>query len=200
MTNLVLMEMGHPLHVFDFAKIENSQVIIRKANEGEKLVGLDGVERELKSEMLLIDDPIKPLALAGIIGGLESEITTETSDILLESAWFDPTAVRKTAKFLGLHTEASHRFERVADIGATIKALNQAAKLIQQLAGGEILSGIIDLYDKPLVLGVTVITLEVFFMQFYEIICIDNNQRFLIVTFNKNYRLIVTRVFSCLFI
>ncbi|MCH2693451.1 MAG: phenylalanine--tRNA ligase subunit beta [Acidobacteriia bacterium] len=150
-TNLVLMEMGHPLHVFDFAKIENSQVIIRKANEGEKLVGLDGVERELKSEMLLIADPIKPLALAGIIGGLESEITTETSDILLESAWFDPTAVRKTAKFLGLHTEASHRFERVADIGATIKALNQAAKLIQQLAGGEILSGIVDLYDKPIV-------------------------------------------------
>jgi len=150
-TNLVLMEMGHPLHAFDFAKIKNSQVSIRKAYEGEKLVGLDGVERQLKSGMLLIADPIKPLALAGVIGGLESEITNETSDILLESAWFDPISVRKTAKFLGLHTEASHRFERGADIGATLKALNQASKLIQQIAGGEILSGIIDLYDKPTV-------------------------------------------------
>ena len=150
-TNLVLMEMGHPLHAFDFSKIENSQVSIRKANEGEKLVGLDGVERQLKSGMLLIADPIKPLALAGVIGGLESEITNETSDILLESAWFDPISVRKTAKFLGLHTEASHRFERGADIGATLKALNQASKLIQQIAGGEILSGIVDLYDKPTV-------------------------------------------------
>ena len=150
-TNLVLMEMGHPLHAFDFAKIENSQIRIREAHEGEKLVGLDGAEQQLKSGMLLITDPIKPLALAGVIGGIESEITTETKDVLLESAWFDPISVRKTAKFLGLHTEASHRFERGADIEATLPAVNKASKLIQQLAGGEILNGIVDLYDDPLV-------------------------------------------------
>ena len=149
-TNYVLMEIGHPTHAFDLTKIQNTQILVRQAQTGEKLLTLDGIQRYLESGMLLIADPVKPLALAGIMGGEESEISVGTRDILVESAWFDPISIRKTAKVLGLHTEASHRFERGADVEAILPAINRVAQLIQQLAGGKILGNMIDEYPQPL--------------------------------------------------
>lgn len=149
-TNYVLMEIGHPTHAFDLAKIQNAQILVRKAQTGEKLLTLDGIQRHLESGMLLITDPVKPLALAGIMGGQESEISVGTGDVLVESAWFDPISVRKTAKVLGLHTEASHRFERGANVEAILPAIDRVAQLIQQLAGGKILGSMIDQYPQPL--------------------------------------------------
>jgi phenylalanyl-tRNA synthetase beta chain len=148
-TNAVLLELGHPLHAFDLSKIEGKVIIVRPARPSEKLVTLDGLERELNPGMLLIADRHRPLALAGVMGGAESEIGFSSADVLLESAWFDPISVRRTAKELGLHTEASHRFERGADVNATVPVINRAAMLIQQLAGGEILQGIVDAYPNP---------------------------------------------------
>jgi phenylalanyl-tRNA synthetase beta chain len=150
-TNYVLLELGHPLHAFDLSKIEGQVIIVRTARPSEKLVTLDGLERELKPGMLLIADRERPVALAGVMGGADSEIGFSSADVLLESAWFEPISVRRTAKDLGLHTEASHRFERGADVNATVPAINRAAALIQQLAGGEILQGIVDAYPNPMV-------------------------------------------------
>lgn len=145
-TNYVLMEIGHPTHAFDLSRIHSGRIVVRKARSGECLVTLDGVEHFLKEGMLLIADPVKPLALAGIMGGQDSEIGSSTRDVLVESAWFDPVSVRKTSKALGIHSEASHRFERGADLEATLPAANRAAQLIQELAGGEILEGPLDNY------------------------------------------------------
>jgi phenylalanyl-tRNA synthetase beta chain len=150
-TNYVLLELGHPLHAFDLSKIEGKVIIVRSPRPSEKLVTLDGLERELKPGMLLIADQHRPLALAGVMGGADSEIGFSSADVLLESAWFDPISVRRTAKELGLHTEASHRFERGADVNATVASINRAAALIQQLAGGEILQGIVDAYPNRIV-------------------------------------------------
>jgi phenylalanyl-tRNA synthetase beta chain len=148
-TNFVLMELGHPLHAFDLNKIDGCRIIVREAVVAEKLVTLDGEDRALSAGTLVIADQSRPVALAGIMGGLESEISDTTSTVLLESAWFDPVSIRKTAKQLGMHTEASHRFERGADISATVAALDRTARLIQQLAGGEILLGVVDVYPQP---------------------------------------------------
>ncbi len=148
-TNYVLLELGHPLHAFDLARIHGKAIIIREANAGEKLFTIDGIERELRAGMLVIADQNSALALAGVMGGLESEIDSLTRDILLESAWFEPISVRTTSKSLMLHTEASHRFERGADIDSTIPSIDRAAALIQQLAGGEILNGVIDAHRTP---------------------------------------------------
>jgi len=148
-TNFVLMELGHPLHAFDLDKIDACRIIVREASKGEKLVTIDGEDRTLSAGMLVIADQSRPVALAGIMGGLESEISDATSTVLLEGAWFDPVSVRKTAKELGMHTEASHRFERGADISATVVALDRAAGLIGQLAGGEVLLGVVDVYPRP---------------------------------------------------
>jgi phenylalanyl-tRNA synthetase beta chain len=147
-TNYVLMEMGHPLHAFDLAKVEEATVLVREALGQESLVTIDGVERRLSPGMLVIADRTRPIALAGIMGGAESEISMATRDILLESAWFDPVSIRKTAKSLTMHTEASHRFERGADVNMTVPSINRAATLIQELAGGEILQGVIDCYPR----------------------------------------------------
>ncbi len=149
-TNYVLMEGGHPTHAFDLSKIHGAQIVVRKARSGERLLTLDGVQRNLKEGMLLIADPVKPVALAGVMGGQDSEIDSGTRDVLVESAWFDPISVRKTSKALGIHTEASHRFERGADQEATLPAVNRAAQLIQQLAGGQILQGPLDNYPRVL--------------------------------------------------
>ena len=149
-TNYVLMESGHPTHAFDLSRIHAGRIVVRKARNGERLVTLDGVEHPLKEGVLLIADPAKPLALAGIMGGRDSEIGASTRDVLVESAWFDPVSVRKTSKALGIHTEASHRFERGADLEATLPAANRAAQLIQELAGGEILPGPLDNYPGAL--------------------------------------------------
>lgn len=145
-TNYVLMELGHPLHAFDLARLKQKKIIVRRAKSGEKLRTLDGIDRLLKSEDLVIADAERAVALAGVMGGEDSEISSNTRSVMLESAWFDPISVRRTAKAQGLHTEASHRFERGADIEMAPQALDRAAGLIADLAGGEILPGVVDVY------------------------------------------------------
>ena len=154
-TNYVLLEMGHPLHAFDYHKLAENRIFVRRARQGENIITIDGEQRDLTTDMLVIADAEKPVALAGIMGGLESEITDDTTNILLESAYFDPVSIRKTSKTLKMSTGASYRFERGADIGDTIRAANRAAQLIQELAGGEICKGVVDAYPEkrdPLVL------------------------------------------------
>lgn len=148
-TNYVLMELGHPLHAFDLARLRDQKIIVRRARPGERLRTLDGVERALNAENLVIADGRLPVALAGVMGGEESEISSATRSVLLEGAWFDPLSIRRTSKAHGLHTEASHRFERGADIEAAPVALDRAAALIAELAGGEILRGVVDVYPRP---------------------------------------------------
>ncbi len=147
-TNFVLMEYGQPLHAFDYHKLAENRIVVRSAAEGELLTTLDEIERELTPEMLVIADAEKPVALAGIMGGYDSEITAETRDVLLESAYFNPASVRATSKALGIHTEASYRFERGTDPGAVIAALERAAQLITELAGGTICEGVVDVYPR----------------------------------------------------
>ena len=151
-TNFVLMEYGQPLHAFDYHKLAENRIIVRRAAEGEQLTTLDEVERELTTDMLVIADADKPVALAGIMGGYDSEITETTCDVLLESAYFSPSSVRATAKALGINTEASYRFERGADPGAVLAALDRAAQLIAELAGGTVCKGTVDVYpgEQPL--------------------------------------------------
>jgi phenylalanyl-tRNA synthetase beta chain len=149
-TNYVLLELGHPLHAFDLAKLQQHKILVRRAQPGEWLTTLDGVERQLTEQNLVIADGERPVALAGVMGGKHSGIKDETNSVLLESAWFDPLSIRRTAKALGMHTEASHRFERGADIEMAPLALDRATELIATLAGGEILRGRIDVYPRPL--------------------------------------------------
>ncbi len=137
-SNYALMEMGHPTHAFDLDKLEGGKIIVRRARPGEALKTLDGVDRKLEPEDLVIADARKPVALAGIMGGFDTAISGGTKNILIESAWFDPATVRKTARRLGMHTEASHIFERGADWGATSLACNRVAELILSSAGGEL--------------------------------------------------------------
>ena len=149
-TNYVLMEYGHPLHAFDYHRLTENRIVVRRAESGETLKTIDAEERELTPDMLVIADAEKPVALAGVMGGFDSEITDQTVDVLLESAYFHPPSIRKTSKALGMHTEASHRFERGADPEGVIPAINRAAQLIAEITGGEICSGIIDAYPgKP---------------------------------------------------
>ncbi len=148
-TNYVLMELGHPLHAFDLSRLRQQKIIVRRARPGEPLRTLDGVERTLTRENLVIADGVRPVALAGVMGGEESEISTSTRSVLLESAWFEPLSIRRTSKAQGMHTEASHRFERGADIEMAPLALDRATDLIQELAGGEILRGVINVYPRP---------------------------------------------------
>ncbi|MFC1714967.1 phenylalanine--tRNA ligase subunit beta [Candidatus Poribacteria bacterium] len=148
-TNYVLMELGHPLHAFDLNNLAEKRIVVRRPRPGEQITTLDEVPRELDSDMLLIADGEKPVAVAGVMGGAGSDVTDDTTDILLESAYFDPVSVSKTSKELGLHTEASHRFERGTDIEGLITALNRTAQLIHELAGGEICAGIVDAYPAP---------------------------------------------------
>jgi phenylalanyl-tRNA synthetase beta chain len=145
-TNFVLMEYGHPLHAFDYHKLAENRIVVRQAEAGETIKTLDEVERELTPDMLVIADGEKPVAMAGIMGGFNSAITAETDDVLLESAYFHPPSIRKTSKTLGMHTDASHRFERGADPGGVILAMNRTVQLIAEIAGGEVCAGIIDVY------------------------------------------------------
>src|SRR6185369_5201035 len=149
-TNYVLHEVGQPLHAFDFAKLGGHRIVVRRAAGGEKLKTLDGVERTLTSDMLVIADAEKPVALAGIMGGEESEISTRTTDVLIESAYFDPNSVRQTARKLGMDTEASRRFERGADGEGVLRAQERCVQLICELAGGVATEDAIDVYPKPL--------------------------------------------------
>ncbi len=145
-TNFVLWEMGHPLHAFNYRFIEGKKIIVRKARENEKFTTLDGVERELKESDLVIADEKKAIALAGIMGGENSEIREDTTTVVIESAYFDPATIRKTSKRLALHTDSSYRFERGTDIEILEKAANRAAQLMVEYAGGTLCSGSIDVY------------------------------------------------------
>ncbi|MGQ9609164.1 MAG: phenylalanine--tRNA ligase subunit beta [bacterium] len=148
-TNYVLMELGHPLHAFDFEKLSGKRIIVRRAKPEEHITTLDEIERTLTPDMLVIADAEKPVAVAGVMGGLGSDVTDETTNILIESAYFNPVSISKTSKALGMHTEASHRFERGTDIEGLITALNRTAQLIQNSAGGDICKGIVDIYPVP---------------------------------------------------
>ena len=145
-TNLVMMELGQPLHAFDCDRLSGKRIVVRTAEEGEQFTTLDNQERLLTASDLVICDAERPVALAGVMGGLNSEIESSTTSILLESAFFKPAAIRKTAKRLGLHTESSHRFERGIDIDNVTGALDRAAALIVELAGGVSAQGCIDVY------------------------------------------------------
>ena len=148
-SNYVMLEMGQPLHAFDYDRLSENRIEVRRAKKGETFTTLDGVERDLDSEILLICDGQKPVALAGIMGGLNSEIHDQTRNILVESAFFDPITIRRGSKRLGLSTEASYRFERGADIGGVTSALNRALYFINLLAGGVTAKGTMDNYSRP---------------------------------------------------
>jgi len=137
-TNYELNELGHPTHAFDLDLLEGGTIIVRRAREGEALKTLDGVERKLTTDDLVIADGKKPVALAGVMGGFDTMITEATKNVLIESAWFDPAAVRSMAKRHGMHTDASHRFERGADWSITPQACDRVAELILASAGGEL--------------------------------------------------------------
>lgn len=143
-SNYTLMEIGHPTHAFDLDKLEGGKIIVRRARPGETLKTLDGVDRKLSPEDLIIADARKPVGLAGVMGGLDSAISDATRNILIESAWFDPATVRKTARRLGMHTDASHIFERGADWGNTVLACDRVAELILETAGGELEGEVVD--------------------------------------------------------
>ncbi|MGD0843033.1 MAG: phenylalanine--tRNA ligase subunit beta [Geobacteraceae bacterium] len=147
-TNYVLMEYGHPLHAFDFDRLAGGKIIVRRAAEGERFTTLDSQERILNASDLTIRDNEKAVALAGIMGGENSEISAESTNILLEGAYFNPSSTRLTSKRLGLHTDASHRFERGTDINILIRAIDRAASLIAELAGGRVAKGVLDIYPK----------------------------------------------------
>ncbi len=149
-TNYVLHELGQPLHAFDFAKLSGQRIVVRRANAGEKLKTLDGVERTLDAKMLVIADAERPVALAGIMGGEDSEISIQTTDVLIESAYFNPDAVRRTARKLGMDTEASRRFERGADYEDVLRAQNRCVELICEIAGGVATEDAIDVYPSPM--------------------------------------------------
>lgn len=149
-TNYVLHEMGQPLHAFDFAKLAGPRIVVRRAVQGEKLKTLDGVERTLTGDMLVIADAEKPVALAGVMGGEDSEISTQTTEVLIESAYFNPHSVRQTARHLGMDTEASRRFERGADCEGVRHAQQRCVELICELAGGVATEDAIDIYPQPL--------------------------------------------------
>jgi phenylalanyl-tRNA synthetase beta chain len=145
-TNYVMFELGQPLHAFDLDQLAAKRIIVRRARQGEKIKTLDNAERTLAKEMCVIADASRAVAIAGVMGGAESEIGLASRDILLESAWFDPISVRRTSKALGLRSEASYRFERGTDPEMAELASRRSAELIQQIAGGEILEGVVDVY------------------------------------------------------
>ena len=148
-TNYVLHETGQPLHAFDLAKLTDHKIVVRRAGAGEKLKTLDGVDRVLDQDMLVIADAKEPVALAGVMGGLDSEISEATTDVLIESAYFSPDSVRRTARKLGMDTEASRRFERGADCENVLRAQARCVELICEIAGGLATEDAIDVYPKP---------------------------------------------------
>ncbi len=145
-TNYVMFELGQPMHAFDLDKLSERRMVVRRARAGEKIRTLDGIERALTKDMCVNADASRAVGIGGVIGGSESEISFSTRNILLESAWFDAISVRRTAKALGLRTEASYRFERGSDPEMAEMASRRAAELILQLGGGELLAGVVDVY------------------------------------------------------
>ncbi|OUR90871.1 phenylalanine--tRNA ligase subunit beta [Flavobacteriales bacterium 34_180_T64] len=149
-TNYVLHELGQPLHAFDAAKITDNKVVVKTLKKGTKFITLDEVERELHEDDLMICDGEKPMCIAGVFGGINSGVTESTTSIFLESAYFNPVSIRKTAKRHALNTDASFRFERGIDPNITEYALKRAALMIQEIAGGEITSDLIDMYPNKI--------------------------------------------------
>jgi len=145
-TNYVMLELGQPLHAFDLDLLEESRIVVRRAGEGERMVTLDGAERSFRATDLLICDGRKPVAVAGVMGGQESEIRTGTTRMLLESAFFEPRGIRRTSKRLGLSSEASCRFEREIDREGTRRAADRAAQMVSSLSGGRVAAGALDVY------------------------------------------------------
>jgi phenylalanyl-tRNA synthetase beta chain len=156
-TNYILMEMGQPLHAFDFDRLREHRIVVRRAIAGERFTTLDEVERTLFDDTLLICDGQGPVAIAGIMGGLDSEIAANTTRVLIESAYFDPRCIRRSSKKLGLRTESSYRFERGVDPEGVIWALDRAAQLMQEVGGGQIAGGRIDVYPRPITAPVLVL-------------------------------------------
>jgi phenylalanyl-tRNA synthetase beta chain len=142
--------MGKPTHVFDLDLLEGGKIIVRRARDGETLKTLDGVDRKLTSEDLVVADARKPVGLAGTMGGFDTMITDRTRNILIESAWWDPTTVRKMSRRHGLHTDASHRFERGADFESTVLSCDRVAELILQSGGGELIGAPIDVIARTM--------------------------------------------------
>ena len=147
-TNFVMMELGQPLHAFDFRFLEEGRIVVRRSKEGEPFVSLDGKTRTLNAETLMICDGVKPVAIAGIMGGENSEVKDDTQTVLLESAYFNPTTIRRGGKWLGMSTDAAFRFERGIDPEGVLRALNRAAQLMSELAGGAVSRGYIDEYPR----------------------------------------------------
>ena len=147
-TNFVMLEYGQPMHAFDYRCIAEDAIIVRRAHAGEKTTTLDGVERQLDESMLLITDPTKPVGIAGVMGGLNSEITENTQMIVFESATFQGPSIRVTSRKLGLRTEASGRYEKGLDCENTMPALMRACQLVEELGAGEIITGVIDAYPE----------------------------------------------------
>ncbi len=148
-SNYVMWETGQPLHTFDYYRIKGKKIIVRRALKGETIRTLDDQERKLTPDMLVIADEESPIALAGVMGGLDSEITKTTKTVLLESAHFNPVSIRRTAREVGLTSEASFRFEKGVDIGGTLFAANRAALLLEKYTGAKTVSGVVDVYPEP---------------------------------------------------
>ncbi len=147
-SNYVMLELGHALHTFDYDKVRDHKIVVRRAKQNEKMKTLDGVERQFDSNICMITDGdgSRAVGIGGIMGGAETEISFSTKNVLIECAWFEPIAIRRAARFLKLHTEASTRFGRGADPEMAERASRRAAELILQLAGGELLAGVVDVY------------------------------------------------------
>jgi len=159
-TNYALWDLGQPLHAFDLDKLSGGRIVVRKARRGEKLVTLDGVERALEPSDVVVADGQRPISLAGIMGGLDTAVSPTTTNVLLEAAWWDPVSIRRTARRLGMHTDASHRFERGADPAAIPEALDLAARLLLDAAGGTLAPGRIDARGAALLGRKVVLRLE----------------------------------------
>ena len=157
--NFVLMEYNQPLHTFDYDKIKDGKIIVRRAEAEESMLTLDEEERVLDEEMLVISDPEKAVAVGGVMGGANTEVTEDTTDVLIESAYFNPVSIRKTAKKLGMHSDSSHRFERGVDIEKAIEANNRACQLLEKCTGAKVVPGVIDNY--PLEYEAAVINLKI---------------------------------------
>ena len=149
-TNFVMMELGQPLHAFDFRYLEEGRIVVRGSSEGEEFISLDEKTRVLSADTLMICDGVKPVAVAGIMGGLNSEVVDDTETVLLESAYFDPSTIRRSSKRLGMSTDAAFRFERGVDPEGVTRALNRAAQLIAELSDGSICKNLIDQYPKKI--------------------------------------------------
>jgi len=149
-TNFVMMELGQPLHAFDFRFLAEGRIVVRRSREGENFVSLDGKDRLLRADTLMICDGVKPVAIAGIMGGLNSEVKDDTTTILLESAYFHPASIRRSSRWLGMGTDAAFRFERGIDPEGVVRALDRAAQLMAALGDGEICRGRIDVYPRSL--------------------------------------------------